>query len=321
MATRTKAELENFGRLLGFNDPYGGGAYMRYLDADPNKRKLHEQYAAGQIDLPGVTPVGAVEPFNNVQLSGLEQMAAPRTQTLDAMDSILGRLSGLDVSPYINSMRQSFDPAKEIGAYMNPYIDEVLNRNVQDIMDARGIAQKSVNEQFTRTGSFGNDRQGVVEGMLNKDVIDAIADKSAELRLGGYSDALSKAYGAFSDARNRDLQAGNLAISGAEQGLRTLSGYSGLLRDSYLPAEAMLRAGGLIQDQGQRQLDSYNRERMGEFQFPYSQIDFLKGILQSYPTGSTTTTSGGGSNMWGRLGAVGNMGGAALDTIGGYFGF
>jgi len=73
-----------------------------------------------------------------------------------------------------------------IGAYTNPYAEQVIRNNLGDIESARQAAVQQMGEAATRAKAFGGTRQGVAEAATNKAYADKAAQMSAQLRQQGF---------------------------------------------------------------------------------------------------------------------------------------
>lgn len=98
-----------------------------------------------------------------------------------------------------------------VGSYMNPYTNQVINRGQQDIERQRQMASNALGAEATAAGAFGGSRQAVQEGVLAGEAARAAGDLSAQQRQAGF---------------NQALQAGQFDI-GNIQNARTLASQQG----------------------------------------------------------------------------------------------
>jgi hypothetical protein len=84
---------------------------------------------------------------------------------------------------------------KDIGQYMDPYLDEVMSGTMGDLDKARKQALNSTGVAATSGGAFGGDRHGVMESMDNANYLDQVARSSAQLRSQGFQNAQAAAMG------------------------------------------------------------------------------------------------------------------------------
>jgi hypothetical protein len=81
----------------------------------------------------------------------------------------------------------------QVGAYMNPYQQEVIDRTQQDIERQRQMAMNTLGAQATRARAFGGSRQGVAEGVLAGEYGRMAGDIAAQQRQTGYTQAMDAA--------------------------------------------------------------------------------------------------------------------------------
>ena len=114
-------------------------------------------------------------------------------------------------------VNQSLTPftGQEIGGFMNPYQQEVIDRSLGDIESSRQMADLRDRQAATQARAFGGSRQGVQSSLTNAAALKQAADLSANLRNQGYGQAAQLAQ----YARAQNIQGGQnvLALGGARQ--------------------------------------------------------------------------------------------------------
>ena len=114
-------------------------------------------------------------------------------------------------------VNQSLTPftGQEIGGFMNPYQQEVIDRSLGDIEASRQMQDLRDRQAATQARAFGGSRQGVQSSLTNAAALKQAADLSANLRNQGYGQAAQLAQ----YARGQNLQGGQnvLALGGARQ--------------------------------------------------------------------------------------------------------
>ena len=114
-------------------------------------------------------------------------------------------------------VNQSLTPftGQEIGAFMNPYQQEVIDRSLGDIEASRQMQDIRDRQAATQARAFGGSRQGVQASLTNAAALKQAADLSANLRNQGFGQATQLAQ----YARGQNLQGGQnvLALGGARQ--------------------------------------------------------------------------------------------------------
>ena len=116
-------------------------------------------------------------------------------------------------------VNQSLTPftGQEIGGFMNPYQQEVIDRSLGDIESSRQMADLRDRQAATQARAFGGSRQGVQSSLTNAAALKQPADLSANLRNQGFGQATQLAQ----YARGQNIQGGQnvLALGGARQAL------------------------------------------------------------------------------------------------------
>lgn len=114
-------------------------------------------------------------------------------------------------------VNQSLTPftGQEIGGFMNPYTQEVIDRSLGDIESSRQMQDLRDRQAATQARAFGGSRQGVQSSLTNAAALKQAADLSANMRNQGYGQAAQLAQ----YARGQNLQGGQnvLALGGARQ--------------------------------------------------------------------------------------------------------
>lgn len=109
---------------------------------------------------------------------------------------------------FVGGAAQGFDPSRGIGAFMNPYQQQVIDEAIRQIDRQGDIAQQGLSAQAIRTGAFGGTREGVQRAELGRN----LAEMKNQAILGGlqqgYGQALGAAQQSFEAQQARQLGAG-----------------------------------------------------------------------------------------------------------------
>ena len=76
-----------------------------------------------------------------------------------------------------------------LGAYMNPYTDQVVRANEADILRGAQMGMNQLGAQAQAARAFGGSRQAVTEAELGRNVAQQLAQSSAGLRQQGFTQA------------------------------------------------------------------------------------------------------------------------------------
>ena len=86
-----------------------------------------------------------------------------------------------------------YNPAQiagqNLGAYTNPYENQVVQQSLRDIGGAQQKAMNQIGSQASAAGAFGGSRHGIAEAETNAAFVQQAADTAAQLRQGGYAQA------------------------------------------------------------------------------------------------------------------------------------
>jgi len=133
---------------------------------------------------------------------------------------------------YVSGGRGMYDPSQYVGAFMNPYTENVIQEVEKDIERQGDVARQKGAAEATARGAFGGSRQGIQAAEIERNIADAKAKASADLRAKGYESALGASSNAYQQAATRDLEAGRL-MGGLGQSVGQLGGQYGTLGGQY----------------------------------------------------------------------------------------
>jgi hypothetical protein len=218
---------------------------------------------------------------------------------------------------------QNFLSGPGIGAYMNPYLQNVEQAALGNLDQAYKQTLNTIGDRAINAGAFGGSRQGVAEGVAASETARQMGDLSAQIRAQGYGQAADM----MQSDMDRALQGEQLNLQGAGmQGDLATAGQAAYLQS----IQSALAAGQLTQAQAQALLDQAENQYNAMRNVPLEQLNIRLAALggTQVPTSSTQTsrtpTSGSpvGSALGGALtGAqIGSMipgVGTAIGAIGG----
>ena len=203
---------------------------------------------ANQPYLPYTGP--RVAGFNPDQLTGF-----------DATRNMFGQSMGYDPRSALNNLAGMSAPSildRDIGAYQNPYTQQVVDTTLADLDRSRQMTLNRNADSAIGANAFGGSRQGIVEAETNRAFADQAARTAAGLRQGGFDRATSLAGQDIGrEINNRGFQAGLFGNQLADQynNLGLLSGMGG--QQQQFQQQALNQAYGQYTDAmgyGQKQL-------------------------------------------------------------------
>ena len=215
----------------------------------------------------------------------------------------------------------------DLGAYMDPYTQNVIDLGQQDIERQRQMASNTLGAQAEAAGAFGGSRQAVQEGVLAGEALRQAGALSAQQRQQAFTQALQSSQfdiGNVQQAREAAAaraQAANAAnFQGQFQGAGIQSAAAnalGSLADQRLQSQlsglgAQMSAGEQQRALEQAQLQSDYAMFQEQQGYPLTQLNALLAAGSGVPAGLGTTTT---RDPFGGLTAVGNLlGGWLLAT-------
>lgn len=190
--------------------------------------------------------------------------------------------------------------------YMNPYIDNVLNRTRARALQLYNNQQLDRNSAAVKQGAFGGSRAAIVDMLAQRELNNQLADIDAK----GLGEAFNTAGSLFNqdrsarlsaeqmtdDSRFRADQATDAARRAQEQYMQSgygigMQGAAGLgsiedmrQRLGLTGADALSRVGTLQQQLGQASFDTAYQDFSNQRDYPRQQLQFLSGILRGVPT-------------------------------------
>jgi|TARA_Y100000310_G_scaffold165831_1_gene165582 hypothetical protein len=163
---------------------------------------------------------------------------------------------------------QSFTDPGVASQYMNPYLMQALQPQIDEATRQSGIARLAQNKQLSQAGAFGGSRQGIMDSELTRNLMSNLANITGQ----GYNTAYDRAASQF----NKEQQLGMNAADQAQQyGLQALS----------KQAELGKRQRDIEQQGIDANLAQFEEERL----FPYKQVQYMQSLLQNLPMAAQST--------------------------------
>ena len=191
----------------------------------------------------------------------------------------------------------------DIGAYMNPYLQNVEANALGGLEAQRLKAQQGIAQSARTAGAFGGSRQGISEAMSNVETARQAGDLSAKIRAAGYDTAA----GLMQTDMDRALKGQELRLLAGGQ----MSDIAGAGQKAlYADAAALENIGKTQQAQQQAFLNDAYQRYQAERNYPIDMLNLRIGATSAVPGVGTTTqsTSGGGNSLLSFLGGLGSAG-------------
>jgi hypothetical protein len=178
-------------------------------------------------------------------------------------------------------------PGGSVKAYMDPYVDQVIERAMGNVRRSADMGQQNLNSQAHAAGAFGDARHGVAQGQIEGEAMRAMGDQAASLS--------SQAYGQAQDMRNMDI---NRMLQGSNQNLDQMLRY----------VDALMKSGGWQEQKTQQSLDLAKGDFDRQQQYPTEMLNLMMSALSGTPYGKTTQQQTPGPSVAGQaLGTLGSL--------------
>jgi hypothetical protein len=245
--------------------------------------------ATGEYDLGtarGMPPMGSMPPMGDIggggDVSGTMENL-PKITFGGRFDAIAGRAPQGGIAG-LQPPQTSQQPSNIAQSYMNPYLQNVLTPQLDELRRQNEITNAATNAKMTQAGGFGGGRQAIMNAENNRNLMMEQNKTVGQ----GYSSAYDKAMQQFNTEQGQSKDLANLMSTqgGIERGIES----EGIAAD----------------------LGEFEKQR----QFPYQQVQFQRDMISGLPTGSVQNTPGQLSGVGSLLSALG--GGAAAAKAFGY---
>ena len=193
----------------------------------------------------------------------------------------------------IGGTQQAMTSPLNVGAYMNPYQQEVIDNTQNDIERQRQMAMNTLGAQATRANAFGGSRQGVAEGVTNAEYGRMVANAIAPIRMQGYNTAMNQAMADRTSRLGAARQLGSLAGQAFNTG-RAIN-------------QDMMSQGLMQQGLQQQLIDAARQDFARYANSPLDSLNAPLAALGEAPK-PTTTTETNNPGILGTLGAMKYLG-------------
>lgn len=165
-------------------------------------------------------------------------------------------------------------------AYMNPYIDNVMDRTMGRIRQATDYAKQwEGNTAATGAGAFGDARHGIADALIEERGIQQMGDAAAT----GYAQAYDNAMGMKNTDINRMLQMADFN----RQGIGDMMSY----------IDSLYRSGSNQQALNQQGMSLGYEDFMRQLNYPVEQYNLMAAALNQSPYGKEATSAQPGPSM------------------------
>lgn len=180
----------------------------------------------------------------------------------------------------------SFTEEGTAQTYMNPYLQQVLDPQLDELRRQAEISRTQQAGKLTRAGAFGGSRQQLAESELTRNLLDKMAGVTGKT----YADAFNRAQDQFNIEQKMGQQAQTLAN---QYGLEALA--------------AQTRAGDIQRAIEQEGILADRLQFEEERDFPYKQVQYMQSLLQGLPLEAQQISYAQPSSMSNLMGGAGGI--------------
>jgi hypothetical protein len=267
----------------------GGSAEKQTTIVDlPEWAKPYAKESLGKAAALTSSPYQTYGGERTAQFSPLQKQAFDAAAQQKVADQI-GAGSGLAGTAGLAGLTGGYQPGQfgsQMGQYMSPYMDAVVQRQMESAQRQADIAGTQRGAQAVRAGAFGGSRQAVE----NAEAARALASQKGEIQAQG----LQSAYDRATDMYGREQA---LAEQSRQAGLSTALGAAGQLGQLGQQqfgqqmgiTDLQQQLGGQQRAATQDILSTQYQDFLNQQRAPFDQLSFMSSIIRGTPMGQTTT--------------------------------
>jgi hypothetical protein len=302
----------------------------------------NQQQQAGQAEAmqAGTNWQPALATSNGLTLNAVDQGAFNNSMS-GSRGAIQTGQSVAGLQANATGQAQALTNPNAIRGYMNPFIEQALAPQVQDLQLQLANQQQGINSQATQAGAFGDARQGAQAALQN-----LYGNQAMNQLIGtGYNNAYTQAQQAVGQAQQTQLGAagqygnivqGQLGASAMynqmgglmnqqdqvrlQQGAQEAAIAKQLQDQTLAGANAQYGVGQQNQQQQQMELNSAYQQYLNQVNWPFQMLNVREGALSNSPYNIQTATTlpnantqaqgfGAAISLAGLLGGMGGGGG------------
>jgi hypothetical protein len=271
--------------------PFGGGSQFNYVEGTPASTEITgmhpynaygyqgagmtpEDIAAAEASVAKFTPLQqqAFTGAGNLQVPG--QYGQATTAANQGINQAMGAGAGYQ--------QMATDP-NSIAAYMNPYLQQSLNPQLQLLAQQTGIQSAAQQGAATQKGAFGGSRSALANALSQQ-----AGNMAAQQAIGqGYNQA-------FNNAQQAQQFGANLGLQGAQAGITGANTLAGIGGQELAARQGILDLQNKYGTQQQQQQQNVINQGMQNYatgqQYPMTQLQQLAALGAPYVTKDVTTT-------------------------------
>jgi len=176
----------------------------------------------------------------------------------------------------LTSPQTSQQPSNIAQSYMNPYLQSVLNPQLEELRRQNDITNMNTNAKLTQAGGYGGGRQAIMNAENNRNLMMEQNKTVGQ----GYANAYDKAMGQFNTEQGQSKDLVNMLANAGQ-------------------AQRGIEQEGITAD--------YN-EFLAQRDYPMKQTQYLQSMLQGLPISTVSTTPASQTGLGALQSTVGTLG-------------
>ena len=267
------------------NDGAGGAQQYNFLGKDQVAKVTAE--ANRQAAAQGISPEMALYQYaktNNISNTGVDTLMGFDPGSTDKWAAGNIRATGLTQGPGTGQPSSAGgqpssaggQPSSVAQSYMNPYLQSVLQPQMEELRRQSQITQMGNAAKMTGAGAFGGARQGIMDAETQRNLMQEMNKTVGQ----GYATAFDKGTNQFNIEQGQGMGLANLL---AQQGA----------------AQRGIEQEGVTAD--------YN-EFLTQRDYPMKQTQYLQSMLQGLPISTVTSSAAPQSTLGNLTSTVGGLG-------------
>jgi len=228
-----------------------------------------------------------VAQFNPLQQQSYENAALMQTAPQLGDATALTGMAGLGALNTQYTFRPANFNAETAQSMMNPYMQNVVERQQQDAQRQADIARQTQGAQAARSGAFGGSGDYLMRGQANAN----LARQKGDIQAQGLNNAYTQAMGQYNtqnqlNAQQQQFGAG-LGLQGLQTANQSAQNLANIGQTQYGQNMGLLdvqnRFGAQQQTQTQNVLNNQYQDYLNAQNYPYKQLGFMSDMLRGLP--------------------------------------
>ena len=222
--------------------------------------------------------VAGFQPMQEQAQRGIAGMQLPGEYGRASQQAAYAGMGGMDVAGQANT--QGFQ--NQVGGYMNPYMQQVLNPQLDELRRQYGITGQQQSSQATQAGAYGGSRDAIMAAENNRNL--GMAQNQA------IGQAYDKSFGAAQQQYNQNLQNQLAGYGMMGQSANQLAGIGNQMLTGQQGIYNMQNAAGAQQQAlEQQKINQAITDYANAQQYPLMQLGTLSNMLRGLPMQASTT--------------------------------